>query len=346
MAMTEIVSSSYLKLLQQLKSILIQGLRKAQVAVERQKVKTYWQTGKLISKHLLENKDRAVYGDRLFERLSQDLQIDRRTLERTVRFYHTFPITATWPQLEWSHCRLLITVRDKEKRIFYEKQAIKHNWSVEELGEAIRLYKLQLEDLTAKGLQAKPAPKLKVTRGKLYTYRLIKKDNINPVEGNLLVDCGFSFWRDVSLKGLVNPKEKDIVESIKAEQGYKLKASDAVRKQIYTYKALVEKITDADTIWAHIDLGFNSWSRQKIRFRGIDAPEVSTQKGQKAKEFVDAAISQAPFVVIKTHYPDKYGRYLSDVFYLQNESDPQKVLRQGTFLNQQLLDLGLAKISD
>jgi len=108
----------------------------------------------------------------------------------------------------------------------------------------------------------------------------------------------------------------------------------------------VERITDADTIWVHIDLGFKSWSRQKIRFRGIDAPEVSTKKGQKAKEFVEAALSQAPFVVIKTYYPDKYGRYLSDIFYMQNEDEPQNVLKQGIFLNQQLLDLGLAKVSD
>ena len=112
----------------------------------------------------------------------------------------------------------------------------------------------------------------------------------------------------------------------------------------------------------NIDLGFGNWMRQKLRLRGIDAPEISTQKGQKAKQFVEAVLKDIPFVIIKTHGSDKYDRYLVDIFYpplelrrtgsplkfrrtgLQDELNPQVVLEQGIFLNQQLLDLGLAKV--
>ena len=101
-------------------------------------------------------------------------------------------------------------------------------------------------------------------------------------------------------------------------------------------------MTDADTIWVHIDLGFYSHTRQKLRFRGIDAPEISTKKGQKAKEFVEATLSKVSFIIIRSTSLDKYGRPLTDIFYLEGESDPQKVLEAGIFLNQELLDKGLA----
>ncbi|OGG49508.1 MAG: hypothetical protein A3F84_08580 [Candidatus Handelsmanbacteria bacterium RIFCSPLOWO2_12_FULL_64_10] len=52
--------------------------------------------------------------------------------------------------------------------------------------------------------------------------------------------------------------------------------------------------------------------------------------------------AEVPFVVLTTTKPDKYDRYLSDVFYLPGGIDPQDVLQKGIFLNQQLLDQGLA----
>jgi endonuclease YncB( thermonuclease family) len=50
-----------------------------------------------------------------------------------------------------------------------------------------------------------------------------------------------------------------------------------------------------------------------------------------------------PFIIIKSHGRDKYGRYLADIFYLKGEKDPQAVLNKGIFLNQQLLDENLAQ---
>ena len=58
---TEILSKSYTKLVKDLKSLLIEGLLKAQAAVEKQKIKIYWQSGRLISKHILEENERADY---------------------------------------------------------------------------------------------------------------------------------------------------------------------------------------------------------------------------------------------------------------------------------------------
>ena len=51
---------------------------------------------------------------------------------------------------------------------------------------------------------------------------------------------------------------------------------------MYTYKAIVKKIYDADTITVDIDLGFGIWmNNQSIRLYGINAPEV---KGEERED--------------------------------------------------------------
>ncbi|MBL7196954.1 MAG: thermonuclease family protein [Candidatus Omnitrophica bacterium] len=341
---TEALSKSYLKLVQDLKKLLIEGLLKAKAAVENQKIETYWESGKLISKHILEEKERADYGKRVFILLARDLNTDKGLLYQMAQFYRTFPNLYMCINLEWSHYRALIGVEDRKKRGFFQKQAVKEGWTVEKLQDVIRVYKLQLKSLTEELPEQEEAPKLSFTRGKLYTYKLIKPERITPESTEPLIDCGFDFWEERELKGLKNLEDGQIVESIKTDSGYRFKTSEAAKKQLYTYKAFVEKVTDADTIWVNIDLGFSSWHRSKLRFRGIDAPEISTKKGEKAKEFVEATLSKVGFIIIRSTSLDKYGRPLSDIFYLEEEDDPQKVLEEGVFLNQQLLDLGLAKI--
>ncbi|MFC1645763.1 DUF1016 N-terminal domain-containing protein [Candidatus Omnitrophota bacterium] len=327
-------NKSYPKLLSDLKSILLEGLKK----IEEQRVKTYWQTGEMISEYLLEGKQR---GDGLFIRLSEDLEIDQRTLYHSVGFYQAFPSLSTCSNLTWSQYRILSTVEDKSRRDFLEDQAVKLGWDARRLQQAIKIERLKWAK-RVEPVETVESVKLKFTRGKLYTYRLIKPKIINPTESELLVDCGFSIWRDVALLGITSPGAGEIVESRKSGSYYSFNYSAAKSSQLFTFKALVERVVDADTIWVHIDLGFNCWSRQKIRFRGIDAPEVSTAKGIKAKEFVEDRLAGVPFVIIKTHSPDKYDRYLSDVFYKEGESSPEVALRYGKYLNQELLDLGLA----
>lgn len=336
----ELVNSTYLKLLNQLKSILIEGLR----AIEEQRVKTYWKTGELISKFLLENKERAGYGDRLFERLSEDLEIGQRTLERSVQFYSTFPIPSTLTELGWSHYLALLTIGGKNKRLALQSRAIKQGWSVEQLREAIRIERLRNKEVEEVEIESDQAsPTLRVVRGRLYIYKLLLPEIINLTEAKFVIDCGFRLFRDIPIKGIANPQENQIVESSKTETGYRFKPTDAKKSHLYTYKAFVQRVIDADTIWVLIDLGFNNWIKQKLRFRGIDAPELSTKKGERAKEFVETRLSQVPFIIIKTHSPDKYGRYLTDVFYLAGEENPHRVLEEGIFLNQELLSAGLAE---
>ena len=44
---------------------------------------------------------------------------------------------------------------------------------------------------------------------------------------------------------------------------------------LYRYKAEIVRVYDGDTVWADIDLGFNTWRRNEpLRLWGIDTPEV------------------------------------------------------------------------
>ena len=70
---------------------------------------------------------------------------------------------------------------------------------------------------------------------------------------------------------------------------------------------------------------------------------MTDKEGQEAKAFVEEQLKKVEFIIVKTYKDDKYGRYLADVFYKAKEENAKTVLEDGIFLNQELLNLGLAK---
>ena len=67
--------------------------------------------------------------------------------------------------------------------------------------------------------------------------------------------------------------------------------------------------------------------------RGVDAPEMSTAEGRKARDFLGREFEKVDHVILSSTRSDKYGRYLADVFYGVNDDQ---------YLNQRLLDEKLA----
>ena len=65
--------------------------------------------------------------------------------------------------------------------------------------------------------------------------------------------------------------------------------------------------------------------------------------GQEVKAFVASALSANTSVAITTTKPDKYDRYLADLFYLPGKGAAEDALRNGRFLNGELLKKGYAK---
>lgn len=87
---------------------------------------------------------------------------------------------------------------------------------------------------------------------------------------------------------------------------------------MYEYRAKVIDVHDGDTITAMVDLGFHIQMEIKVRFFGINAPEItgpSKPNGLKTKLRVIELISGKD-IIIKTHKDkqEKYGRWLGDIF--------------------------------
>ena len=61
-----------------------------------------------------------------------------------------------------------------------------------------------------------------------------------------------------------------------------------------------------------------------------------------SSDYVRQALAEVDFIVICTGSRDPYGRYLTDLFYLPGSNDPTEILKDGLFLNRQLLDEELA----
>lgn len=120
---------------------------------------------------------------------------------------------------------------------------------------------------------------------------------------------------------------------------------------LFVYKAVVEKIVDGDTLDVKLDLGFNTWSTQRIRLRGINAAEIAKPNApttkdaalaKRAKAHLIKKLSEVEFVVIKTYKTDIFGRFVADVFYHPTLENKHDVARKGLFLNEELLKAGLA----
>lgn len=84
---------------------------------------------------------------------------------------------------------------------------------------------------------------------------------------------------------------------------------------MYEYKAEVIKVVDADTVDVLLDLGMDVQIHQRLRLYGINAPEVSTQAGKDARDWLRQYLVPGDTVIVKTikDRREKYGRYLADI---------------------------------
>ena len=129
------------QLISQIKDIVSNAQRRAVRSVNAERVVMYWQIGKVIFEEEQQGKDRAEYGKYLLKSISKELQplfgsgFSVRQLERYRQFYRTFPIaSALRTQLNWTHYKTLISIKNQDKRTFYMAEATKNNWSARQLG--------------------------------------------------------------------------------------------------------------------------------------------------------------------------------------------------------------------
>ena len=104
----------------------------------------------------------------------------------------------------------------------------------------------------------------------------------------------------------------------------------------HIYSAKLVRVVDGDTADAMIDLGFNVWVKNRIRFMGVDAWESRTrnleekEKGLAAKAFTKDLLTnsdEGKFSII-SHGTGKYGRVLGELFVKGHEKSVNELLKE------------------
>lgn len=115
------------------------------------------------------------------------------------------------------------------------------------------------------------------------------------------------------------------------------------KKDNFTRNVKVIEVVDGDTIKIMSDGGYNGFTKATIRLLDINTAETksktafSKMMADKAEAFVKEKILNKEVIVESYKFKDGgFGRYLGIVYY--DDENGQQVN-----LNQQLLDLGLAR---
>lgn len=323
--------ASYSILKARVRETLLHGRRK----IEEAKVLTYWNTGRYIRIHIRLNGDTAEYAKRVLEDLGRDMDLDVSVLRRMAQFYDAFSSRAGRRVLRlglnWSHFRILITIEEEKTRMALAYRAAREEWVSERLEE--ELARLRKRGLIEEKLSpSSRTPQLLVPiKGRVGIYRIVE------IGDKLNWDKGFASYRELSGAEARGLKAGDFVR--RKEPGKFKKIPDAKASDLYTYDAELFRAIDADTFWMKVSLAPPDWRREKLRLRGIDAPELNTPRGRAAKRFVEALFKKAKKITVTTTKPDKYHRYLSDVFLKMPEGEE-------IFLNTHLLETGHAVPTD
>lgn len=81
----------------------------------------------------------------------------------------------------------------------------------------------------------------------------------------------------------------------------------------YHYNAKVLRILDGDTVDVELDLGFNTFTKQRLRMRGYDAPE-RTQPGYELATTYFKNCLQGKSIIVHTVKRDSFGRWLAWIY--------------------------------
>jgi hypothetical protein len=310
--------ADYPVLLTRVRETFVLGQQK----VEELKVQTYWEAGRLIYEHLRHHQSEAGYGKQLIVKLARGLAVGDDLLYRMLRFYEAFPISAARRKLSWTHYRTLARVPDKKKRLEIESQATRENWDSRKLEKHVTFLTAGTtsQDSANGGRPQGPSvpasrrvPLLEPKRGKPGIFRIVADGD------GLAVDLGFASYQ--SVRSEIGNRKSEIGNALKAGDLVTLSAAgrpqlapDATKAALYTYAAEIIRVVDGDTLWLKIWLKPGHWLKEKVRLRGIDCPEMDTPEGKAAKRFVETLVKEAVSVTITTTKPDKWDRYLCDVF--------------------------------
>lgn len=184
--MTNLISiSKYTQLRNDISKIIEDSKKEAQRLVNQQLINAYWQIGKRIStENLTKN---ANYQNEVLQKISDDLQIERSLLSRSLLFFNQYPTKLESSKLNWSHYRQLITIKDPILRKKIEEDAIENNLSSRDLTQTIQRNQDQIAYKTKEIIRP-------IKEDYLYQAKILKV-----VDGDtliLLIDLGFDVKKE------------------------------------------------------------------------------------------------------------------------------------------------------
>ncbi len=305
-----------------------------------------WMFGLYIAEFELRGKDRAVYGDKILHELSKELRkhkisnTGRRQLYNYLSFYRTYPqIVQTVPaqsshlipsslstgekvrtpsaqlkiptekllnSLSYSHLEQLIPFDEEIKRVFYEIECIRGNWSVRELKRQIAsLYyersglsknKEKLAELVRCGAESLE-PKLAIRDPYIFEFLGLKPQEVmseSDLEDQLLdklqeflLEMGHGFCFEARQKRILIGETHNFVDLV-------------FYHRIIKCHVLVELKVDE---FSHEHIGqlntYVSWYKENEMTEGDNSPVgilLCTQKDQPLVEYALAGMDNQLFV--------------------------------------------------
>ena len=103
--------------------------------------------------------------------------------------------------------------------------------------------------------------------------------------------------------------------------------------ELFTYKAIIRKVYDGDTVTADIDLGFHTWlTGEKLRLYRINAPEIrgpERPQGLVSRDWLrEKLLTREVLIHTIKDRKGKFGRYLVEIF-LDGENINDALVKAG-----------------
>ena len=91
-------------------------------------------------------------------------------------------------------------------------------------------------------------------------------------------------------------------------------------------KGMVKEVLDGDTFILGVmfedpENEYEYSDEETIRLYGVNAPEVDTEQGKKAKRYLEKIFKKYEWVDCEIHSRDEYGRLIADVWAEDDEGE-------------------------
>lgn len=251
----ELITQTYTTFFEKISNIFSRARTTATREINVAQVLAYFEIGREIVEFEQQGKQRGEYGERLIERLSEDMSqqfgkgFSTTNLKMMRLFYQSYSIRQTAsdesetqtglskpfvPMLSWSHYCELLKVEDILARSFYEKESVHNNWSVRELKRQINAMLFE---------------RLALSRDTKAVMKLSKK--------GLIIEKPEDAIKDPYVLEFLNLKEESAYTESQLEQALIDKLQDFLLElgKGFTFVARQRRITIANRHY-HIDLVF------------------------------------------------------------------------------------------